>query len=242
MSVQAMSWVLDFSEATNGSRLVLFSIANHCDKFGTDAWPKLETLAQEARLSVREVAYAIKTLTEIGELTVEKGAGKIGRNLYSLTKMLPAKFAGKDDHLPAMVAGSTCKMPQRNKEEPSVPSLNLSPPSSERLKKSDPRYPVFIEALNQGYKRRGWQFGFEGRDGKQLKALLKARPTWKVEDFRRALKFYFESEGIVPGEMPHRYLSTLPRYWSGPLDRFSKLKTKSNEVATVDKVNAVYAD
>jgi hypothetical protein len=133
MSIQAVAWVLDFSNSSYGSRLVLLSIANHCDKFGTDSWPKLETIAEESRLSLREVSYAIKELVELGELRVDKGHGQIGRNRYSLLLMEPAKIAGGEQinlqnatSEPAKVAGSTCKIPQRNKEEPSVPSIKAT--------------------------------------------------------------------------------------------------------------------
>jgi len=120
MSVQAISWVLDFSKATYGSRLVLLSIANHCDKYGTNAWPKIETIAEESLLSVREVAYAINDLVGIGELSVEKGKGKIGRNLYSFPLMRPANLAGNTLADVQYATRPTCKMPQRNKEEPSL--------------------------------------------------------------------------------------------------------------------------
>src|SRR5882762_3229857 len=120
MSVQAISWVLDFSKATYGSRLVLLSIANHCDKYGTNAWPKIETLAEESLLSVREVSYAIAALVQMGELKVEKGKGKIGRNSYNLPCMRPANIAGNLLSDLQYAARPTCKVVQRNKEDPSL--------------------------------------------------------------------------------------------------------------------------
>jgi hypothetical protein len=255
MSVQAMSWVLDYSNTTFGTRLVLLSIANHCDKFGTDAWPKLETIAQEAHLSLREVSYAIKNLVEMNEIEVEKGSGKIGRNKYTILPLhakfagektvLPANFAGEIQSLPAKYDISTCKVEHRNKEEPSLTVLKPCSPSSNPPKKeikTDTRYSEFIEAINQGYKTRHWDFGFSAADGKQLKELLKVRPNWTVRDFRVALKNYFLSEGSVPGSLPRNYLARLPNFSHGPLDRFQKLKQKPAGVATVEEVNRIYAD
>lgn len=82
-----MSWVFDHSESVFADRLILLSIANHCDRYGTDAWPLQATIAAEAKVSTREVVRAVQSLVEIGELKVEKGKGKIGRNRYTLLGM-----------------------------------------------------------------------------------------------------------------------------------------------------------
>ena len=89
MSVQAISWVLDYSAARLGAKLVLISIANHAKADGTDAWPSISTLAREAGLSDRQVQRAIKELVEIGELSIVFNGGPKGTNLYSLPKMSP---------------------------------------------------------------------------------------------------------------------------------------------------------
>lgn len=91
MSVQAMSWVLEHSESRLGPRLVLLSIANHARADGTGAWPAIATIAREARLSEREVQYAVRKLVAGGELEVQSGFGPKGTNLYSLPRMGGAK-------------------------------------------------------------------------------------------------------------------------------------------------------
>jgi hypothetical protein len=70
MSVQAMSWVLDHSDAELGSRLVLLSIANHCDADGRNAWPSQARIAAEAHVSERTVRRCVENLVDLGELTV----------------------------------------------------------------------------------------------------------------------------------------------------------------------------
>lgn len=45
---------------------MLLSIANHADKFGRGAFPKVAYIAQEARLSERQVLRALKRLEEEG--------------------------------------------------------------------------------------------------------------------------------------------------------------------------------
>src|SRR5690348_2532602 len=87
MSVQAMGWVFENSESRLGPRHVLLSIANHADRYGRNAFPSVRTIAHEARLSPREVQYAIPILVDLGELLSQRGAGPGGANLYSLPKM-----------------------------------------------------------------------------------------------------------------------------------------------------------
>lgn len=87
LSVQAISWVLDHSESTLGSRLVLIAIANHAKSDGTGAWPSVRLIAKEARLSRRDVQYCLRDLESIGELETRKGGGRGRSNLYSLPVM-----------------------------------------------------------------------------------------------------------------------------------------------------------
>lgn len=68
MSVQAMSWVFDHSPTTLGARLVLLSLANHADSGGGEIWPAQTTIAQEARLSVRQVQRCLKELEAGGHI------------------------------------------------------------------------------------------------------------------------------------------------------------------------------
>jgi len=87
LSVQAISWVLEKSESRLGSRHVLISIANHAKSDGTGAWPSVQTISHEARLSEREVRYALRDLEKSGELLTLSGEGPRGCNLYSLPLM-----------------------------------------------------------------------------------------------------------------------------------------------------------
>lgn len=87
LSVQAISWVLDYSEARLGPRHVLISIANHAKSDGSGAWPSVSTIARESKLSEREVRYALRELEKSGELRTQRGKGPHGCNLYSLAAM-----------------------------------------------------------------------------------------------------------------------------------------------------------
>ena len=87
MSVQAISWVLEHSESRLGARHVLISIANNAKSDGTGAWPSVSTISHEARLSEREVRYALRELEKSRELLTDHGGGPRGCNMYSLPMM-----------------------------------------------------------------------------------------------------------------------------------------------------------
>ena len=98
MSVQAMTWVLEKSSSTLGDRLVLYSIANHCDHEGRDAFPSVASIARESRLSERQVQRCIQNLQVLGELEVYTGLGRSGTNYFVLKKMIRPRcwYCGAD--------------------------------------------------------------------------------------------------------------------------------------------------
>lgn len=82
MSWQAVTWVLEQSQATLGSRLVLLSIASHSNREGRNSWPAVDTICLETRLSRREVQYCLRQLEEGGELRTLPKRGR--PNIYEL--------------------------------------------------------------------------------------------------------------------------------------------------------------
>lgn len=79
MSIQAVAWVLEHSQATLADRLVLIAIANHCDGRGWNAWPAVPRIALEARVDRATVYRSITALEEAGELAVERKPGRSNR-------------------------------------------------------------------------------------------------------------------------------------------------------------------
>lgn len=78
-----MAWVLENSQAEGYGRLVLLAIANHADHSGTNAFPSVEKIAHEARVSRATVFRVLPKLVGLGELTIEKGgAGAGSTNRY----------------------------------------------------------------------------------------------------------------------------------------------------------------
>ena len=70
MSIQAVSWILDYSESEGLDRLVLISIANHYNNDERESRPSIRLIAREAHISTNTVMAAIRRLSEIGELEV----------------------------------------------------------------------------------------------------------------------------------------------------------------------------
>ena len=79
-----MSWVIERSQHKGSCFVVLLMIANHAHADGNGAWAGYETLAREARITVRQVLNIIPVLERSQELKVERGAGPHGTNLYTV--------------------------------------------------------------------------------------------------------------------------------------------------------------
>lgn len=86
MSIQAVAWVLEHSEATLADRLVLIAIANHADAKGWNAYPAVPLIAREARVDARTVYRAIEALEELGELTVNRRKGR--SSIYGISALM----------------------------------------------------------------------------------------------------------------------------------------------------------
>jgi Helix-turn-helix domain len=87
MSIQALVWVIEYSESRLADRCVLISIANHCDREGKNAWPSINTISHEAKVSPRQAQVSIARLAKTGELSIARNQGPHGTNLYSLPSL-----------------------------------------------------------------------------------------------------------------------------------------------------------
>lgn len=86
MSIQAIAWVLDNSEAEGIDRLILLALANYVDDTG-HAWPSLETLADKTRLDRSTICRHLPNLEELGELEITRGGGRYRSNIYYLPRL-----------------------------------------------------------------------------------------------------------------------------------------------------------
>jgi Helix-turn-helix domain len=87
MSVQAMTRVMDFSEATGINRLVLLVMANRAGGDFDECFASVDRLAFECRIDVRTVQRAVKRLVKANDLAVAGIHPKHRTNVY---RVMPA--------------------------------------------------------------------------------------------------------------------------------------------------------
>ena len=142
LSVQALSWVFEYSESRLAARHVLLSIANHAKADGTDAWPSIPTIAHESRLSCREVYRCIDELIALGELRVAHGGGRHRTNLYSLKRMTSCQGFN----------GETVTSGPRNPDQLSPePSLTVNKRNRHSAHAAHERFP-YVDSCGKRYR------------------------------------------------------------------------------------------
>src|SRR5687768_10766103 len=77
--------VLMHSKSKGATRNVLHSLAFHAHDDGTESYPGISTIVQEANVTRREVFRSLRTLRDLGEITVKLRPGSGTRNQYTLT-------------------------------------------------------------------------------------------------------------------------------------------------------------
>jgi hypothetical protein len=84
VSVQAITYVLDHSEAAGSERLVLIALANHACTDKAECWPSVRLLARESRCSERTVQYALRQLEHAGRIKRRREKGQNGTTRWAL--------------------------------------------------------------------------------------------------------------------------------------------------------------
>jgi hypothetical protein len=91
VSVQALSWVLEESQASGHARLVLLALANHASSRGHNACCGFHTIGREAKVSRSTVIRCLDELEALGEVLIYPQKGVQGRggktNRYELPQM-----------------------------------------------------------------------------------------------------------------------------------------------------------
>jgi hypothetical protein len=96
VSLDAIVWVFRNAQATLGRRLVLLVLADFAHEDGTKSFPKVETIAEKARMSRKAVQTALRRLEDDGEI-VCTGTTRSGTRIYSIVGMQPGENAGDND-------------------------------------------------------------------------------------------------------------------------------------------------
>lgn len=148
MSIQAVSWVLDYSDASGVDRLVLIAIANHFNNEDREARPSIRRIAQEAHCATNTVMAAVKRLTELGELDVIDPGGYRVCARYSMPLIPEPKAVDK-------VAGE-CLISETQRRDQRLKSVStVSQPVRDRTYNQEP-----IKTAKPPCPDCGWQARF----------------------------------------------------------------------------------
>lgn len=77
MSVTAQSHVWKYSRAKGSALLVLLAIADYAHDDGTNAWPKLDALAEKTRMTERSMRTILGELVATGELRIRENVERL---------------------------------------------------------------------------------------------------------------------------------------------------------------------
>jgi hypothetical protein len=112
VAVEVITWVFSHSQSKNGERLVMLAIADACNSpDGTGTWMSNAALCSKTNLSQRAVQVAVKGCELLGELKVDRNAGRGGVNRFAVVMtekvqiLRGADSAGFTDDYPAESAG-----------------------------------------------------------------------------------------------------------------------------------------
>jgi hypothetical protein len=152
MSVQATTWVWEYSKSKGNARLVLLAIADAADAHGGNAWPSQETVAHMARVSTRTVRRLVTDLEALGELEVLEHAGGTAHtrddrrpHLYRLIGM-PGQN-GRTTLSTRIPAGGQAPRHGRTKSTPRADTAVLRTPSLNTLKNNYPSGGTTVPAV-----------------------------------------------------------------------------------------------
>lgn len=128
MSVQAMSYVIENSKQKGASLLCLLMISNHADRWGRNSFPSYETLAQECRMSRRQMIRIVESLIESGELRLRNPGGPGRSNTFQVVmevsdKLSLAKKWDSDKKSPELVTSASPDSDIAMSPEPSLTVL-----------------------------------------------------------------------------------------------------------------------
>ncbi len=200
MSVQAIGWVLDHSQAELGARLVAISVANHADKNGSNAWAAVATYADEAHLSERQTRYALRKLEASGELRCTGQHGYRSdrmTNVYEFPGMLDG---GQILHPVASNGGQSTTVRgailDTNGGHSIAPKPSLEPSTNRPKNKNTPVIVSYFDEFYEVYPRH------EGRAA-ALKAWQKALPKADLPTILAGAIRYRDDPNREPGFTLH---------------------------------------
>ena len=201
MTIEALTVVLNHSQAKGTEKLVLLGIANHHGEHG--AWPSVSTLAHYTNMSERRVQQIIKSLEDSGELIVEakKGAGygKYKTNRYWIKVTCPPDCTGFPQHSqtkPASVDNPQTKPASLQDEARFVREVKpaMTKPLIEPLE----------ETINSQFEIFWKEYPRKKEKGDARKAFVKALEKVDFDTLLNAVKVYAKSvQGVEQRFVKH---------------------------------------
>ena len=139
MSIFVTTHVWKDSKQKGSGLLLMLAIADYADAEGF-AYPGVATLAKKIRMSKRTVQYLLRRVRESGELTVKKGAGPRGCNLFRV-QMSPGAESHTDERKEEHFGGAKAIAPKS--------SVNITEPSIARLNDSQEEWKSWREIMEE---------------------------------------------------------------------------------------------
>jgi hypothetical protein len=149
MSIQAVAWVLEHSEATLADRLVLIAIANHADARGWNAYPAVPLIAREARVDRATVFRALEALETLGELLIQRRPGR--SSMYGITALGSQSTTGEGSQSTTGegsqdATGGVANTQKRGRNLQPKPSVTVNEPRGDAVVKLPDPLPDAIRA------------------------------------------------------------------------------------------------
>lgn len=144
MSVHVTSYILRYSEARLGDRLVLLALGDHAHHDGTHAYAAVEKLALEARLSERQTRRCLRNLEADGHIE-PTGVAEHGQIIYRVV------MGGQNDP-PANTTGGTKATESRSDMSPEPSKEPSSRTSDEVLRVAEALETHVKEVTGKGKK------------------------------------------------------------------------------------------
>lgn len=95
MSIKVMSLVFERYPKGGGEMLLALALADHAHDDGTHIFPKVETLADKTRQSIRSVQYQLRRMEQLGWL-IRVNSGHGGRSQSSEYRIAPEWLKGAE--------------------------------------------------------------------------------------------------------------------------------------------------
>lgn len=122
MSIKIMSQVWENGPNDRGELLVLLALADFANDAG-ECWPAMSSIAAKARMTERGAQKVIARLTDAGRISVARGGGRHGCNVYKIEAQNPERGSGY----------------QAQNPEPHSPNTSANTPNTVHPERGSPR-------------------------------------------------------------------------------------------------------